>query len=396
MSKLIALAVVVGAALIPAAANAATATKLSGVVVSKNAARETLVITSFTGKVTTVRATARQFRNTALGSRISATGTKLADGSLHATRVTHSGAAKQARIGATVLKAGGTKLLVAGGGSAFAIRLNRATRVSAAARRGPKPGDKIKTGVHFSHGHLIGDTIQTVGKKVVIDFSGKVTAMDSTSLTVADDGVSTVVAIPGGLSLPPLVKIGSEVEIVAAVSGATLTLVGIKIDEDGAESGDDGGSTVDGDSVVHVEGFVTSLDTGSITIQPGHAASPVTFAIPDGFTLPAGLGAGSRVEARGAIVSTVLTLRRLQLKTDGEDSGEVETEGTVTALDSGLITIQPAEDGTPLTFAIPDGFSLPDGLQVGSVVEAKGDMVSSVLTLTKLELQDGGEDGGDG
>jgi hypothetical protein len=189
------------------------------------------------------------------------------------------------------------------------------------------------------------------------------------------------------------VQIGSEVEVVASVSGSALTLVSIKLDGDGAETGDDGGSSVSGDGIVHVEGFVTSLDAGSITIQPGHSASPITFAIPDGFTLPAGLAAGSRVEARGAVVSTVLTLTRLKLQTDDGDSGEIETEGTVTALDSGSITIQPAESGTPLVFAIPDGFTLPDSLEVGSVVNAKGEMVSSVLTLTKLELED---DGGDG
>ena len=111
-------------------------------------------------------------------------------------------------------------------------------------------------------------------------------------------------------------------EIVASVSGATLTLVEIKIDGDAAESGDDGGSTVDGDSVVHVEGFVTSLDTGSITIQPGDHASPVTFAIPDGFTLPEGLTAGSRVEARGAMANSVLTLTQAQAADRRHESGE--------------------------------------------------------------------------
>jgi hypothetical protein len=391
MSKLIALAAVVGAVLIPAAANAATATKLSGVVVAKETGRHTLVVASSRGKLTTVRTTARQLRATRLGSRVSATGTLLADGSLHATRITRSGTAKHAHIRVTVLTASRTKLLVAGGGSAFAIRLKRGTHVHAAARSGLETGERIETDVEVSHGSLVGDTVQTDGQTVLIDFSGKVTALDSTSLTIASDSVSTVVAIPDGVTLPPLVQLGSEVEIVASVSGATLTLVEIKIDGDGAESGDDGGSNVDGNSTVHVEGFVTSLDSGSITIQPGHSASPVTFAIPDGFTLPADLGAGSTVEARGDLVSSVLTLTRLKLQTDGSDASEIETEGTVTALDSGSITIQPAEHGTPLTFAIPDGFTLPDGLQVGSRVEAKGEMVSSVLTLTKLELKDGGD-----
>ena len=393
MSKLIALAAVVGVGLIPGAAHAATATKVSGVVVSKDATRHTLVVAAH-GNVTTVRA-ARQLRGTPLGARISATGTTLADGSFHATTLKRSGRAKHAHIRVTVLKAGTTSLLVAGGGSAFAIRLS-ATKRGTAARSGPKPGDQIETDVEVSHGHIVGGKVQTVGEVTLIDFSGKVAALDSTSITIADDDVSTVVTIPDGVSVPPLVQVGSEVEIVASVSGTTLTLVEIKLDGDGAESGDDGGSHVGGDSVVHVEGFVTSLDTGSITIQPGHDASPITFAIPDSFTLPTGLGAGSQVEARGAIVNSVLTLTRLELQTGEDDSGTVETEGTVTALDSNSVTIQPAGDGTPLTFAIPHGFTLPDGLQVGSVVEAKGATVSSVLTLTKLELHGGGDDGGDG
>ncbi len=396
MSKLIALAAVLGAVIIPATANAATVTKLSGVVVSRQATRHTLVASS-RGALTTVRTTARQLRATPLGSRISARGTQLADGSLHATSVRRSGTVRHARIRATVLETNGAKLLLAGGGSGFAIRLSReAMRVNGAARSGPHAGDEIETDVHLSHGSFVGGAVKTTGSSVIIDFSGTVTAMDSTSLTVADDGVSTVVAIPDGVTLPSLVQIGTEVEIVASVSGATLTLVEIKVDGDGAENGDDGGSHVDGDSVVHVEGFVTALDTGSVTIQPGDSASPVTFAIPVGFTLPAGLADGSRVKARGEVVSSVLTLTRLELRTDDGDSNEVETEGTVTALDSGSITIQPAEAGTPLTFTIPDGFTLPEGLQVGSVVEAKAETVSSVLTLTKIELQDDGDGGGGG
>jgi hypothetical protein len=388
MSKLIALAVVVGAVLLPAAANAATATKLFGAVVSKETTRHTLIVASSHGKVTTVRATVRQFRATPFGSRVSVTGTPLADGSLHATRVTRVGKTKTAHLHVTVLKTNGAKLLVAGGGSAFAIRLSHSAQDRASARSGPNAGDQIDTDVKLSHGELVGGTTKTTGESDLIDFSGKVTAMDATSLTITDDGVSTVVAIPDGVSVPQLVKVGSEVEIVASVSGATLTLVEVKVDGDGVESGDDGGSNVDGDAAVRVEGFVTSLDTGSITIQPGDNASPVTFAIPDGFTLPAGVATGSPVKARGAFVSSVLTLTRLRLKTDGSDSGDTETDGTVTGLDSGSITIQPAGGGTPLTFAIPDGFSLPAGIQVGSIVSAKGDIVSSVLTLTRLRLHE--------
>jgi len=111
--------------------------------------------------------------------------------------------------------------------------------------------------------------------------------------------------------------------------------------------------------------------------------------------LPGGLASGSEVEAGGQFVGSVLTLTKIELKSeDGEDSTEVETQGTVTALDAGSITIQPEGDGPALTFAIPDGFALPGGVQVGSLVSAKGQLVSSVLTLTKLELDDSGDGGG--
>ncbi len=151
-----------------------------------------------------------------------------------------------------------------------------------------------------------------------------------------------------------------------------------------------------------VEGFVTAFGGGSLTVQPGDNASPVTFAVPDGFALPSTLGVGSVVEARGELVGNVLTLTRIELKNEDGDQ-EIEAEGTVTALDSGSITVQTSghdgggdEDGgggssSTLTFTIPDGFGLPAGLAVGSSVKARGDVVDGVLTLTRIELDDEGD-----
>jgi hypothetical protein len=240
----------------------------------------------------------------------------------------------------------------------------------------------------------------------VIDFSGVVTAIGATSFTVTTEGIATVVQLPDGVVLPAIVQVGSEVEVVAAISGSTLTLEAIKLD--GENRGDDGGADVD-QGEVKVEGFVTALDTtaGSITIQPGDNASPVTFAIPAGFTLPSGIAVGSVVEARGEMVDDVLTLTRIEL--NNEDEQEVEAEGTVTALDTavGSITIQANGDasghssddggggggGTSFTFAIPTGFTLPNGLAVGRSVEARGNVVNGVLKLTRIKLEDEGGDG---
>jgi hypothetical protein len=262
----------------------------------------------------------------------------------------------------------------------------------------------VKADVELSDDGPVGTKVEDAGDAPVIDFSGVVTAIGPTSFTVKTDGIATVVQLPDGVVLPAVVQVGSEVEVVAAMDGSTLTLEAIKLDDD--NPGDDGGVDVD-QGKVKAEGFVTALDTvtGSITVQPGDNASPVTFAIPTGFTLPAGLAVGSVVEARGELVDGVLTLTRIEFRNEDGDQ-EIEAEGTVTALDTtaGSITIQSSggddssdDDGggggtATFTFAIPSGFALPDDLTVGSSVEARGDIVSDVLTLTRIKLED---DGGD-
>ncbi len=317
MPKLIVLAVIAAVLLIPASAQAATTAKLHGVVVAKESARHVLVVASRGGVVTSTRVTAKQLRATRLGSRLALVGTKLADGSLRATRVSAIGRAKHARLRVTVVKARGAKLLVAGGGTAFAIRLTHGTRLLAAVRSGLKPGEKIQTDVRLGKNGPVGTTVQSLGESVLIDFSGTITALDATSITLSSEEIATVVGIPDGITLPALVQVGSEVEIVASISGSALTLVEIKVDSEG----DDGGSSVGGDSRVDVEGSVTALDATSITIQPGDNASPVTLAIPDGFTLPDGLTTGSNVEAKGEVAGGVLTLTRIELKDSGDGDG---------------------------------------------------------------------------
>jgi hypothetical protein len=393
--------------LTPALAHGATnPAKIRGTVAVKQANRHVLVIATRGGRVESARVSTRQLRKTRVGERLALTGTRLADGSLHVTALRRLGSAKRAKLSVVILKAKGRRLLVAGGGSAFSIRLTRGTRLLAGAAS-VHAGQAVKADVELSDGGPVGTKVEDNGGDAsLVDFSGDVTAIDATSITVENDGVTTVVQLPDGFSLPTAVRVGSEVEIVASVNGSTLTLTSIKLD--GENPGDDGGSDVS-DGKVKVEGFVTALDTvaGSVTVQPGDNASPVTFAIPDGFTLPDGLAVGTVVEARGEMVDNVLTLTEIELKSENGDS-EIEAEGTVTALDTvaGSITIQTSgggddsgdDEGDPgspstFTFAIPTGFTLPDGVAVGSAVKARGDMVDGVLTLTRLRLDDDGSDG---
>jgi hypothetical protein len=376
--------------LTPALAHAGTnAATIRGTVAVKQAQRHVLVIASRHGVVESARVTARQLRHTRIGERVALTGRRLADGSLHVTKLRRTGSAQRARLTVVILKTKARHLLVAGGGSAFSIRLSRGT---ASAR----PGHEVTADVELSDDGPVGTKVEDAGEAPVIDFSGVVTAIGPTSFTVKTDGIATVVQLPAAVVLPAVVQVGSEVEVVAAIDGSTLTLEAIKLD--GESPGDDGGTDVD-QGQVKVEGFVTGLDTtaGSITVQPGDNASPVTFTIPTGFALPSGIAVGSVVEARGEIVAGVLTLTRIELRNNEDGDQEVEAEGTVTALDTaaGSITVQTSDDGggTSFTFAIPPGFTLPDGLAMGSSVEARGEMVSGVLTLTRIELQD---DGGDG
>jgi hypothetical protein len=379
------LAAVVAALAAPGLAQAGT---VRGTVVARQAHRDVLVVSLRHGDVMSARVSSRQVQRAPLGARLVIFGKRLADGSLDVTKMRRVGFARRARLQVVVMKAK-PRLLVAGGGAAFSIHLTPGTRLLASTA-GLHPGEKVDADVEFSHDAAVGKTVQDTGQAPLIEFSGVVSAIDATSFTVSSDGIATVIQLADGVTLPPLVQVGSEVEVVAAISGSTLTLTTIKLDGDSASN--DGGTNVDDQDQVEAEGFVTAFDSGSITVQPGDNASPATFAIPGGLTLPSGLAVGSVVEARGEMVNGVLTLTRIERKSDDGGQSELEAEGAVTALDTGSITIQTADSGSPVTFTIPDGFTLPSGLAIGSFVDAKGAMVNGVSTLTEIELKS--EDGG--
>lgn len=385
MKKLATAAMVVVAAvfLTPGLAHAGT---VRGTVAAKQANRHVLVIALKHGKILSARVTPRQLRHTRVGTRLSLAGKRLADGSIRATQLKRLGSAKRARLSVVVMGAKSRRLLVAGGGTTFSIRLRQGTRVLSARQSSVHPGEKVEAEVDLSDNGPVEKDIQSAGEAPLIEFSGVVSAMDATSLTVTSDGIDTVVELPNGITLPPIVHTGSHVEIVASIAGSTLTLTMIKLD---GESGDSGGCNVDDSNRVEAEGSVSGLDAHSITVQPGDNATPVTFAIPDGFTLPPGLAMGSVVEARGEVQHDLLTLTRIELATEDGDQTEIGARGTVTALDSGSITIH--TDGGLVTFTIPDGFTLPDGLALGSFVAARGEKANDAITLTEIELLVGGD-----
>src|ERR1044071_8615028 len=123
-----AIAVIAAVFLTPALAHAGT---IRGAVAAKQAHRHVLVIAMRHGHVMTARVTPRQLQKTRIGNRLALTGKQLTDGSFRVARLHKLGSAKRARLSVVVLRSSGRRLLVAGGGSAFSIRLDRGTRLLA-------------------------------------------------------------------------------------------------------------------------------------------------------------------------------------------------------------------------------------------------------------------------
>lgn len=158
-----------------------------------------------------------------------------------------------------------------------------------------------------------------------------------------------------------------------------------------------------GDLVEH--GFTAASDSGTVQIE-GHLVSvsplvvsveglPIEITVPSGMTLPP-LSPGQEVEltvqAGAGNVFTLVSIQSSDDQGENEDNNEVEAKGVVTDSTTSQITIDTG-DGT-LTFAAPDGETLPI-IPVGTVVEAKGVTINGVLTLTELKSENG-DGGGDG
>ena len=201
----VAVAAIAAVFLTPALAHAGT---IGGTVAAKGANRHVLVIAQH-GHVTTARVSPRQLQRTKIGNRLALAGKRLADGSFQVTRLRKLGSAKRTRLSVVVLKARARHLLVAGGGSAFSIGLNRGTRLLAG-RGSVHAGEKIDADVELSADGPVATKMKATGDAPLIDFSGVVTAMDATSITVTTDGIDTVVQLPDGVVLPPIVQVGSS------------------------------------------------------------------------------------------------------------------------------------------------------------------------------------------
>jgi len=137
---------------------------------------------------------------------------------------------------------------------------------------------------------------------------------------------------------------------------------------------------------VQIEGHIVSVSPLVVSVE----GLPIEITVPSGMTLPP-LTPGQEVELIvQAGAGNTFTLVSIG-KVDNEDEEEVEATGTVTDSTTSHVTIDAG--GATLTFAAPNGHTLPVIAQ-GTRVEAQGVTINGVLTLTELKVEDGG--GGDG
>ncbi|HVB00603.1 MAG TPA: hypothetical protein VNE42_05010 [Acidimicrobiales bacterium] len=396
-----------------------------GVVVARNIARHSLVVSSPTGIVHTVRFTqANEVSAVRIGSDVISRSIALGDGTFHSKSLKRLGQARRAMIRGTVVRNLGKNILLSAGGSVFAIRdrLNSTSKKEAGHSQskisltgsGLVPGDVIEATVSYnegttqeSQGQL--STVQQLGQTGIIGIDGVLSSINTgvstststgsitsaTSITIAvDQGALTTVSIPPSISLPSTIAVGDRVEVIASYANQAFSLITIK-DDSLAASEIGQGTNQSGnleDQTVESEGYVVTANATTLVVQPGDGASSVSFTIPTTLTVPT-LNAGALVHAKGTLVNGVLTLTSVIVQQPEDDQGSgtnlgnTEVSGTVSTMTVTSMTIQPTGTGAAVTFAIPTGFLLK-GVVTGGAVDATGTLVSGVLTLAKAQVPD--------
>lgn len=291
----------------------ATASAFRGVAVAKNPARHTVVVASQGGVVRTVRAPGHAAA-VPLGSRVSYTARRLADGTFRARTLHASARANRAVLLAVIVRnqARLHRLLLAAGGSVFSVRVPARGFMS---HRDHRVGQEVEVRVHIARGDLDAISITTLGQASTVELEGIFLSVNGNELRLAVEHRGELfVTIPAGFKLLQL-RPGDEIELIVNVDAAgAFTLVSVNADD---ENADDQGTGED-HGRIEVHGVITQVGGGTITVQP-QGGSPVECAVPAGVDL-SGFRMNDRVEMRCANVGGKLTLTRLE-QDDGGDGG---------------------------------------------------------------------------
>ena len=377
----------------PHATRARVTTSLSGVVVARNVARHTLVVSTRAHAVDTMRlSSANAVRAMSLGTMVSAKVSVLGDGTFRVASLARRGAAHATTLRATVVHAAPRRLTLSAGGSVFVVASVK-SHTHDSTSTSPTSGDIVEVSVSINQSGLDETSLQQVGQTNLIELEGVLTSVTSTSLVLAvDQGASTIITIPASLTLPSTIVAGNEVEVVVDYTGGTFSLVSISDDAaanaSGVTSSEDGQS-----SNVEIEGLVVAANATSITIQPGDEAAPMVVAVPSTINVST-VTVGERVHARADLVNGVLTLTSLDVQSSEGDqvqSMATEVEGFVVSVSATSLVIQPGDQASLVTLVVPSTINVST-VTVGERVHARADLVNGVLTLTSLDVQ-GQKDG---
>jgi len=192
----------------------ATASAFRGVAVAKNPARHTVVVASKGGLVRTVRAPGH-LAAVRVGSRVSYTARRLADGTFRAGTLHASGRVSRAVLRGVIVRnqARLHRLLLSAGGSVFSVR---APARGFASHRDHRPGEKVEVRVRIERGGLGAVSIVTLGQASTLELEGIFLSVNGDQLRLAVEHRGEVfITIPAGFQLPDMTWPGCEPSSVA-------------------------------------------------------------------------------------------------------------------------------------------------------------------------------------
>jgi hypothetical protein len=380
VKKAFLLVAVVGMAM--TVSSTASAASWRGVVVAKDQARGAVATASRGGVVRTVRT--RSVARLRVGDVLSVRANERADGTFAALRVSRVARARRAQVRGTVVvhQARLGRTLLAAGGTVLAVR-SRTSRAPQGVG-GLAPGDVVSASVGIAGGNLRALGVREVGHEDVLKLEGIFLDLEGSvlRLAVVRRGL-VVVRVPADADVPEL-EAGDVIQVVVSLDeNGRFVLVSVR--EDGADK--DEGVDVDED-VLNVRGTVAALSEESVSVQPGEGASRVTCRVPAEADL-SGFFVGDVVELRCFFDEGRFHLARMKSKValievgeEGEVDAEFALSGVLVELGAESVGVRVRD--RVVRCALPEGANLA-GFAVGVKVEAYCYFAEGEFHLEKLK-----------
>jgi len=227
---------------VPATAHAA---RVSGVVIAKDKARGTFVLAGHSGAATTVRAPRAHPR---LGDKLLVAGPRLTGGMMRARSLRIIGHTRHATLHAVVVRQLTRQTLVSAGGSVISIWRHGSSARSLSMvnhhRPGLTTGSVASFGLSISSTGVTQTTTTTLGITSNIRIEGHVVSVSP--LVVSIKGLPITITVPGGVTLPPGLQPGDEIELTVAV-GDNNTFTLVSVDDQNADEQQNVGDDDQGD-----------------------------------------------------------------------------------------------------------------------------------------------------